>query len=515
MCGIASIFSTSGVHEPTLAQMLKEIVHRGDTLPALKMWDSAGIGMVRLKIVDREDGGQPMFNEDHTVAVVFNGEIYNYRELQQILMARGHQFKTDCDTEVLVHLYEEYGKNMLKYLDGMFAFIIYDSKNNTFFSARDRYGIKPLYYCIKDTVIYFSSEMRAFKHLDVTAYQELPPAHYFSPGGLKPYLTYHTKPLIAADFTTAKKMVRQLTEAAVRKRTVTDLPVGVFLSGGLDSSIVYLLTLKYHKNVTAIIIGEDHAEDVDYAIRLCEKHGGRYVHIKSTQKELLESIPLIVNCVETFEVNVVRGSALSYRLAACAAELGLKIVLCGEGSDEVFGGYGDFLTVDDQAGFDQQTLKFLCSLYRTQLQRIDRTGMAFGVEVREPFMDNLLVDYAIRLPRKYKINWIEGHKMTTKYILREAFRDLLPNEIYSRHKMTLMEGAGAGPVNKDEGMFYDFTCSRISDEQYNDIKKKYPEYQIQSKEEAYYFKIFMANYSKAKFAATRTYNATIEIIAQE
>lgn len=511
MCGIVAAFSERATDSQVLDQMLKAVRKRGDAAPTWRKWHGACLGMVRLMIVDRENGEQPVLNEDDTIAVVFNGEIYNHHVLREDLICRGHSFKTTCDTEVLVHLYEEYGEKMVHHLEGMFAFVIYDIREDCFFAARDKMGIKPLYYCQINHDLYFASELSAFYHLEADEYQEIPPASYMTKEGLCRYHRYQTSPLVTDDFTTAKAIVRAIVERAVKKRVDTDLPIGVFLSGGLDSSIVYLLSLKYHPDTIAIVIGDDDAEDVRYAIRLCELHGQKYIHLKYDKSELLSKIPEVIQAIGTFEINVVRGSTLSYLLSEAAAKNGLKLVICGEGSDEIFAGYGDFLHAKEQTAFDKKTMGFLDSLYRTQLLRIDRTGMAFGVEVREPFMDHVLIDYAIRLPMSYKINLIGGQRLTTKYILREAFRDLLPEEIYLRDKMTLMEGAGAGPVNKDRGMFFDFAAGKVSEEDLIKFQQDFPEYRLESREAAYYFELFMKHYAKAGFARERTFNAVVEI----
>jgi asparagine synthase (glutamine-hydrolysing) len=511
MCGIAAIIQKEKSDQGKISSMLNAIKHRGDTQPNFMMVGNAALGSVRLQIIDQSHGEQPIYNETGTMAIVFNGEIYNYKALKAELETLGHIFKTDCDTEVLIHLFEENGCRMLNKLDGMFAFVIYNKQKNTFFAARDYFGVKPLYFCENENAIYFSSELKSFLTLSVEEFKEIPPASYMDNTGIHTYYTYNTTLDTTLDFPTASLVVKHLTEESVKKRVQTDLPIGVFLSGGLDSTIVFLLCLKYHSNVIAIIIGDDDAQDVIHALRLCHENNYKYQHIKISKNQLLETIPIIVDCIETFEINPVRGAALSYYLSKAANDLGLKIILCGEGSDEIFAGYGDFLKATSEPEFEQITLNFLSYLYRTQLLRIDKTGMAFGVEVREPFMDKALVEYALKLPTEFKIKTDDNGKTITKHILREAFKDILPHYIFIRDKMTLMEGAGAGPVNKEEGMFYENALGLMSDEHFHELIQKYPEYKIENKEVAFYFEFFRRKYLRAKFSANRTFNATMEI----
>ena len=351
MCGIAAILPKSNTTKFDIMPLLNAIEHRGDTLPNFKILGNAILGNVRLKIVDRPFGEQPFYNEDRTIAVVFNGEIYNYKKLKSELIENGHQFKTDCDTEILVHLYEQYGVNMTTHLDGMFAFVIYDSINQNYFAARDNFGIKPLYYCEDENAIYFSSELKSFIHLGVTEFKEIPPANYLTRNGLTQYRKFETYPLRNFPLQEETTLVKILVEEAVKKRVQTDLPVGVFLSGGIDSTIVFLLARKYHSNVTAIIIGEDTAEDVIHAKKLCTENNYKFKHINISKSEILNSVPDIIYSIESYEPNPVRGSAISYPLSKAAKDLGIKIVLCGEGSDEIFGGYGDFIFAETEEVF--------------------------------------------------------------------------------------------------------------------------------------------------------------------
>jgi asparagine synthase (glutamine-hydrolysing) len=390
----------------------------------------------------------------------------------------GHTFISDCDTEVLVHLYEEYKENMLTMLDGMFAFIIFDTATNNFLMARDRYGIKPLYYAEADNSIYVSSELKSFTTIDeIYEYKELLPSCYMDDSGISRYYfqSYDVDDTIS--FESALSTAREYVIDAVKKRVDTDLPIGMWLSGGIDSSIVFLIARKYHKNIVPIIIGKDNSEDVEAAKFLCDQVKSSYVHINPSDDEIFRNIPNLIECIETFEPNPIRPSALTWFLAEKANCLGLKVVLCGEGGDEIFGGYGDFLFSKSDDEFKNLTCNFVENLYRTQLLRIDRVGMAFHVEVREPFMDNRLVDYAVRLNPSYKIGEINGKKVT-KYILREAFKEILPPEIYIRNKKTIMAGADIGNVEPAKGVFYENAQKKQTKKESQKIKEKYNEYDL-------------------------------------
>lgn len=510
MCGIVAIINKKG-SEQLVDSMLSKMVHRGDSEPTYDSFNAhTFLGSVRLKIVDRPYGAMPLYNEDETLATVFNGEIYNHKELKAKLIEKGHIFKTETDTEVLVHLFEEYGTDMLSVLDGMFACIIYSPKTNQYLAARDRWGIKPLYYSKVDESLLIASEIKAFDGIPrIENIEELLPGQFMFDGEVKTYFTPSYE-LSTISYDEAKAEVRELLEEAVKKRVDTDLPIAVFLSGGVDSSIVYLLACKYHSDVTAIVIGKDDASDVISAKRLCDLNDAKCLHINVAQDEFLSNITEVIRTIETFEPNPVRGSALSYYLAKCAKKIGFKVVICGEGSDEIFAGYGDFINLKG-ADFQLLTKNFVTDLYRTQLLRIDRTGMAFGVEIREPFMDNKLVQLAITLPPEYKVQEY-SNRVLTKYILRDAFKDILPDFIFNRDKKTLMEGAGANSVQKGEGIFYEYASSNLSEKEFSELQQDYQEYNLTTVEDAFYFEIYKELYGlKVSNASKRTFNALKEI----
>lgn len=511
MCGIAAIISPKQESTFEIDQMLKQIKHRGDSDPTYTCFGDSILGIVRLKIVDIEKGDQPFYNEDKTVGVVFNGEIYNYKSLKNDLISKSHTFISDCDSEILVHLYEEYGKSFLYKLEGMFSFIIYDRSINDFWAVRDFFGVKPLYYAKNECTYYFASELKTFEYLEVIEYNEIPPGHYLTSKGLCKY--YHLPQFDPTpdSFSAISKKVRNLLERAVEKRVQSNLPIAVFMGGGIDSVIVNLLACQFHHNVTSLIIGLENSQDVIFAKRLCNDFNLKYHYIAITENELIDSVPNIIRSIESFEPNLVRGSVLSDILAKNANKFGFKIVLCGEGSDEIFGGYGDFLNVSNTNDFQNLLYRYLNDLYRTQLLRIDRTGMRYGVEIREPFLDRELVEYALSIPPSMKVSRLIDGRFTTKFILREAFKDLLPDYIYSRDKQTMMDGAGIGEVDKNKGLLYRNAESKVSESQLKYFQKNYSDYHLSTKEEVLNFSYFKEYYLKASFCKKRVNNAQFEI----
>ena len=511
MCGIAAVLDERDDGTERVRHMLVRLQHRGDVAPAWASVASGVLGCVRLRIVDRENGAQPFVSDTGSITVTYNGEIYNYPELRVELEGRGVQFRTDCDTEVLIHLYSAYGRSMVERLDGMFAFVLHDASKGEWFAARDRYGIKPLYWARHEGETYVASEMKAFEGLATGAYDELRPGHAMNAEGTWCYSRpVYGKSTIDSDQEVAKT-IRALVEKAVQCRTRTDLPIGVFLGGGLDSAIVQMLCCKYHGDVTAIIVGKEDSSDVVSALRMCKEFGMKYSLVLVAEEELLSNVQEAVRITETFEPNVVRGALLSLKLAERASELGLRVVLCGEGSDELFAGYGDFLGMQDDVQFEAFRRRLFDDLYRTQLLRIDRTGMHYGVEVREPFMDQQLVKYAETIRPSLKVGVGPSGQRTTKAILRWAFTDMLPDYILNRVKATLMEGAGIGGVAREEGALYKYAEERVSDSAYYDVQQQFWQYSIANKEEALCFRYFVERYSKAQFAVRRVAHAQREI----
>jgi asparagine synthase (glutamine-hydrolysing) len=440
MCGIAALihrdrFSEPAVNGSIVSAMLAPIAYRGDRehFGEIQALQDFAMGTNRLAIVGREDGRQPLSDADGTLWAVFNGEIYNYRELKRELAAAGYQFCTQTDTEVLVHGYRHWGRDrLLEKLDGMFAFVIYDRLNNSFLAARDHIGIKPLYYALVDGTWYFASEQKSLTSL-TSEFHTLLPGHFITPQGTGCYFALNDEPLdlpeaeIVAHF-------RELFEDAVRKRVQTDLPIAITFSGGLDSTAVLHFARKYHPDVTAFTIGFEGASDIQVAKRYCKEFSVPH-HIAYLQEgEMVDIIPKVVYEAEFFEGIDVMDSCLGFYAYREIRSRGIKVALCGEGSDEVLAGYDLFRDSADKIGL----MKYrVANLYRTDLQRVDRSSMMNSVEARVPFLDKEFLRFAYRVPMHLKLR--DG---VEKWILREALRGDLPDYIADRRKVRMPDGTG-------------------------------------------------------------------------
>lgn len=509
MCGIAAIIGKSKQNSKRLKKMLAPIAHRGEQRYFNENADfgTCVLGMNRLAIVDRERAKQPISSSDGRYHIVFNGEIYNFRDLQKELIEIGYSFFTDSDTEVLVNGYAAWREKLLDKVNGMFAFFIYDSEEYSFFAARDPFGVKPLYWAQdKDQNYYFASEIKSLVVLEtVETINIFPPGHFMQSGEMQKYFSFEEKVDEDISEETAVKRITELFDHSVKIRVQTDLPVAVYLSGGIDSTAVLATARKFHPDVTAIIVGNEQSTDRKTAVRYCEENQIKYVvGIPPTEEELAKTVPEIVRMTESFEPNMIRQSAVSYFIAKTAAQHGFKVILCGEGSDEVFAGYPEFANLTESDEMQQKILSFLSDLHRTQLQRVDRTSMAFTTEVREPFLDKDLVRFALTIPPSLKVKQRNG-KIVSKYILRKSMQDRLPEYIYNREKVVLSEGAGFKGNQEVGGLFYDIVSNKISDEELNKFKETYSEWKLKTKEEIYYFKYFVQyGYTRALFNQQRT-----------
>lgn len=499
MCGIGAIFNNQKARE-LLEKSLQKVRHRGNRRLETENGKHFALGANRLPIVDRVGAVQPARNESSNLLCVFNGEIFNYRELRKTLEEKGHRFETSSDTEVLVHLYEEHGEEMLELIDSeMYAFVIYDKNKKEYFAARDRIGVKPLYWAKTNETEYFASEMKQLVQFpDIGEIRVVYPGHYVKNGRASRYSDLMDKKETSTENPgQMSEKVRRLLHEAVRKRVQTDLPIGVFLSGGIDSTSVLALARKYHNNITALIAGKGDSADVYHAKKYCEEFDVPYMIVEpSTEEELADMIERIVYITETFEPNVVRQSVISFYVSKLGRDF--RVILCGEGADEIFAGYPEF----EQVGKKEITnleIEFLRDLHRTQLQRVDRTSMRFTEEVRAPFLDTALVDYALSIPAKFKVR-----DKITKWILRKAMESELPDYICWRKKVVMSEGAGYKGNGPNSGMFDEFIDHRMDDNEFQQIKNRFREWDIRSKEEAYYFRIFKEfGFDKGRFAKKR------------
>ncbi len=509
MCGIIGAFAkNSTVEEQWLSgeakKMVSRISHRGFlSLTQIDSFEAFSLGCVRLPIVDEVDGKQPMYSENGKIILVFNGEIYNYKVLRKKYLFK-NKFKTSSDTEVLANLLEVYGvETTLSLVEGMFAFIAYDLVDKRYFIARDFIGIKPIYFSVHQSFFFAASEIKAFER-NLKCIQELPPQHYYdSQNGIKKWEIpgSHTD-----------ETLQKLISESVKEQVNTHLPLAVFLSGGIDSSVICYEANQYHSNVTAFTIGKKNSDDMMNAKRLCDDFNFKFEPVFISEEEVLNAIEETIFCIESFEPNHVRAGTLSFLLSKHVASKGYRVALCGEGADELFAGYPDLIEVlrttdNDYSKLDSMLSTFIDELYLTQLRRVDRTGMRFSLEVRPLFLNSQVVAYAKSLSVQEKLVYKDGEYIT-KYPLREAYRRILPSYIVDRIKSVFSEGAGFD-TNGHHGPFWVYTKNKVSQSEMLDIQDRYPEYFLKTHEEVYYFKVFMKYYNANQIRPKRLYVSTV------
>jgi asparagine synthase (glutamine-hydrolysing) len=506
MCGIGAVFGQNLEDgEAIVRKSLGAVKHRGYSLYETASFDNCALGANRLEIVDAAKARQPQTNEDKTAFVVFNGEIFNHHALRAGLSEKGHKFRTKSDTEVLVHLWEQSGPEMVKKLDSeMFAFFIYDKRRKSFFAARDPYGVKPLYYAHDSSGnLHFASEIKQLAQFDdIAEVHTFPPGHYMLDGKFVRYhvIPDHRNPM-PPNVDEIVSTLRKLFDSAVKKRVDTDLPIGVFFSGGLDSASILATARKYHKDVTALTVGKPDSPDVLIAKRYCGENGIPILMLAPPgEEELAKLAPEIVRITESFEPMIIRHSSVSYFVSLLARRNGFRVVLCGEGSDELFAGY-PFCRHCPASSMPKVIYQMVERLPRTQFLRVDRTSMCHTVETRLPFFDTEFADYAMRIPAELKLRQIKWKKIG-KWIWKEAMRDRLPDYILERKKLAFGDGAGYG--NETGSPYQRILMDRISDKEFRELSRLCSEWNVADKEAAYYLRIYDGClFTKARFNRNR------------
>jgi asparagine synthase (glutamine-hydrolysing) len=442
MCGIALVVGPAP--SPLIFEsMLDAIAPRGEARETL----CAGhylLGTQRRKIVDRERAVQPWNSADGRWVVCYNGEVYNFRALRAELAALGHPLRSESDTEVVLEAFLEWGEDAVRRLRGEFAFAIVDKEDGRVYLARDPLGVKPLYWSRHNGQLYVASELKALVPVGARIHEIAPGHHGWGSSAADPAVTAYVDLLTmgdgdetVSDIGEAEKQVRAELEDSIRVRVDTDLTVGVILSGGLDSTLTLLHVREMHPDCVAFTIGTPDSEDVSYARRVAGDLGVRHEVIELTPGRIrLPDIREAIRMSELTEYGDVINAVISRLLFARVRSCGVKVVLCGDGSDELFGGYDMYR--QPAPGLRQRIFQHkLHNLGRTELQRVDRTSMGQGVEVRVPFLDLALVRLAMRLPIDLKLR--DGQE---KWILRHAFADILPSYVRQRPKNPLSHSSG-------------------------------------------------------------------------
>ena len=469
MCGIA-VVEGKYLHGD-MERMLQTIKHRGPDDTGTYINGNIAIGQVRLSIIDVKGGHQPIFNEDRTKCIVFNGEIYNYKDLKSKLKQK-HVFSTRTDTEIILHLYEEEGPECIRKLDGMFTFAIYD--NGSLFIGRDRLGIKPLYYGTKKETKYFASEIKAL--LDYEKISVFPPGYYYtSKEGFKKYYELPEKVSVGSDIKVITAMVERLLEKAVQKRLMSDVPLGVFLSGGVDSSIIAAIMKRNVTDLNSFTVGMKDSDDLYYSKLVADNLKTKHNELVYTKEDMLKVLPKVIYHLESFDAPLVRSAIPSYFLAKLAGKQ-VKVVLTGEGADELFSGYKYLREIGTKKDLYKELYRITGDLHLTNLQRVDRMTMVHSVEGRVPFLDSEFLSYVISIPVDLK----QRHDKQEKWILREAFSEYLPVIIANRPKQKFSAGAGSMEILKE------YAESKISDSDFQKEKNN----RVRTKEELLYYRLF-------------------------
>ena len=433
-----------------LRTMIDKIAHRGPDGQGLftDVQNKVTLAHCRLAIMDPLGGAQPLYGEDNDTILVSNGEIYNFQSLRHKLM-RNHHFYTNTDNETILHLIEEDGPSAIQALDGMYAFALYHNKG--FVLARDAIGIKPLYYGVSDraTVVdsqinspfYFASELKAFADTDLYVHEFPPGTYYDSQQG---FVTYYTVPehepaaMPPADIV---RELRQRLEDAVTKRLMSDVPVGAFLSGGLDSSLIAAIMRQQVEELHTFSVGIEGSNDIE-AARVVARHIGSVHHeYLYSAEEVMIHLPEIIYHLESFDQDLVRSAIPCYFCSRLAADY-VKVILTGEGADELFAGYTYYKEYTDPLLLHQELHRSVTALHNINLQRVDRLTMAHGIEGRVPFLDTDLIAFAQTIDPELKLKTDPTGGPIEKWILRKAGEDLLPPSILWRDKEQFDEGSG-------------------------------------------------------------------------
>jgi asparagine synthase (glutamine-hydrolysing) len=502
MCGIVGVFDLKKKAEelrPQALDMSRRQRHRGPDWSGIFMCEKSILVHERLSIVDPASGKQPLLSPDGKLALAVNGEIYNHRELKKNL-ASPYEFRTESDCEVILALYQEKGVHFLEDLNGIFAFALYNSEDDSYLIARDHMGIIPLYMGWDQWgSFYVASELKALVGV-CTKIREFLPGHYLhsKEGVLKKWYEREW-----TDFDNVKnsksdiQAIKKALEDAVHRQLMSDVPYGVLLSGGLDSSIISAIAKKYAARrvesgdikdawwpqLHSFAVGLKDSPDLKAARKVAEHIGTVHHEVHFTIQEGLDALRDVIYHIETYDVTTIRASTPMYLLARVIKSMGVKMVLTGEGSDELFGGYLYFHKAPDAKAFHEETVRKLGKLHLYDCLRANKSLAAWGVEGRVPFLDKEFMDVAMRTNPQDKMS---GNGKMEKWILRKAFEDYLPEEVAWRQKEQFSDGVGYSWIDTLKQM----TSEQVSDEQLKNAAFRFPVNTPRSKEEYFYRSIF-------------------------
>ena len=506
MCSILGILDIksdgTGLRKQAI-QMSKKQRHRGPDWSGVYESSQAILVHERLAIVDVTNGAQPLYSADKSTVLAVNGEIYNHRELREQL-AHDYDFQTQSDCEVILALYQEKGLDLLQHLNGMFAFILYDERKESYLIARDPIGIIPLYTGYDQHGNFFvSSEMKAISEVCETV-QTFPPGHYLSSetGEITPYYQPAWQDYQQVSQMSARAQdVRESLTASVKRHLMTDVPYGVLLSGGLDSSIVAAVAKQFVERrieddeasqawwpaLHTFAVGLEGSPDLAAAQKVADHIGSVHHSFTYTIQDGIDALQDVIYHLETYDVTTIRASTPMYLMARQIRAMGIKMVLSGEGADEIFGGYLYFHKAPDPAAFHEETVRKLSKLHLYDCLRANKSLAAWGIEGRVPFLDKEFMDVAMRLNPKDKM---PGEGRIEKWVLRKAFEEYLPESVAWRQKEQFSDGVGYSWIDT----LKELTASRVSDAELANAQYRFPINPPTSKEEYFYRSIFQDHF---------------------
>ncbi|MEM9000449.1 MAG: asparagine synthase B [Bacteroidota bacterium] len=502
MCGIVCAFDVKESVDklrPQLLEMSKKIRHRGPDWSGIFANEKAVLAHERLAIVDPVSGKQPLLSHDGKLILAANGEIYNHRDLRAQFEGK-YEFQTQSDCEVILALYQEKGTGFIDEMNGIFGFAIYDSEADEYFIARDHMGIIPLYIGWDENgTFYVASELKALEGI-CTKIELFPPGHYLHSADGEFVKWYHRDWMdyeAVKENETSIRQVREALEAAVHRQLMSDVPYGVLLSGGLDSSVTSAIAKKYSQKriesgdtkdawwpqLHSFSVGLEGSPDLA-AARLVADHIGTVHHeIKFTIQEGLDAIRDVIYNLETYDITTIRASTPMYLMARAIKAMGIKMVLSGEGADELFGGYLYFHKAPSPKDFHEETVRKLEKLHMYDCLRANKSLAAWGIEGRVPFLDKEFIDVAMRINPKDKI--INGERME-KWVVRKALESYLPESVAWRQKEQFSDGVGYSWIDTLKALVE----TEVSDEKLKNAHFKFPIQTPTTKEEYYYRSIF-------------------------
>lgn len=527
MCGIVAIFNvkeqTPELRTKALG-MSKKIRHRGPDWSGIHCSGSAILAHERLSIVDPESGGQPLFSPDGKQVLAVNGEIYNHQEIRERYKGR-YDFQTGSDCEVILALYRDKGIDFLENLNGIFAFALYDEEQDAFLIARDHIGVIPLYIGYDaDGKVFVASELKALEG-ECERYEPFLPGHYYwsKAPGMKPWykrdwMEYDN----VKDNPASSDAIRKSLCAAVKRQMMSDVPYGVLLSGGLDSSVISAITESYAERrietdsqsrawwprLHSFAVGLKGAPDLAKARLVADYIGTVHHEINYTIQEGLDALRDVIYFIETYDITTVRASVPMYLLARVIKSMGIKMVLSGEGADEIFGGYLYFHKAPSAEEFHKETVRKLSKLHQYDCLRANKSLSAWGVEGRVPFLDKEFLDVAMRTNPKAKmcsLNGSDPKASMEKRIVREAFEDMLPEEVAWRQKEQFSDGVGYSWIDTLKKI----TSEAVTDEQMAHAAERFPINTPLCKEEYYYRSIFEEHFPSESAARSVPHEASV------